>query len=148
MPSPQSILLISGLLALIPSAALTQTSGSKYQRPKIANPDPYANSDILVDKKTHTILPKHCILYIPKKLHAHSITSPQKNFTIWPKFYSQNTIWLHRLEVTLDQAKGLKPINPEKLEKIKQLGKIIVAVRHQNPISVLPPRQGPSVKKQ
>ncbi|BDS04967.1 hypothetical protein NT6N_00070 [Oceaniferula spumae] len=144
MTGHSSILGICILFAVGYNFASAQGPVDNHKRPLIADADPYKKSDILVDNGTHTILPKRCILFIPEKLQAHLIPSPKKNFTIWPKFLRANSQWLYCFEVTLDQAKGLKPIDEKKLERVKKLGKIVVAVRHKNPISVLPVKKEPS----
>lgn len=144
MTHPLRLLIVTCLASacFTPSSIHAEAKEVKkeFKRPKIAQSDPYHNTHILAIRGEHTIIPKGGALLIPDTLKEHIIEKPAGSFILWPTFYRKNFNWLHTFEVTLDQAKGLKPIEPAKLEALKRLNKIIVAVYRNNPISVLPPK--------
>lgn len=114
--------------------------GQTFTRPKIHKSGPYLNSDILVSSGFHTVVPKHAVLVVPDRLQQKKASKPSGRFIIWPKFLNKNYGWLYKQEVTLDQASGKTPLTEEKMEQLKSLGKVVVAVYKNNPISVLPPK--------
>lgn len=131
-------LLVAILFATLSISVSAQINTATFKRPTIANSNPYHNTDVLIDSKNHTILPKRCILFTPEKLATRVTTTRTKGFVVWPTFYLRNSSWIHTYEVTIEEAKGLKPIDSARIKRLQQLGKIIVAVYKRNPISVLP----------
>lgn len=133
-----SLLLCS--VSIISLSSNLQAQSSTFKRPNIAKYGPYVNSDILTSDGLHTVVPKHAILFTPERLAHRKVAKPTGRFVIWPNFLSKNYGWIYKYEVTLDQASGKTPITEEQMLKIKSLGKVVVAVYKNGPISVLPPK--------
>ena len=116
---------------------------STFKRPKIAKSGPYVNSDILASSGYHTVVPRGAVIVVPETLAKHKVSEPTGVFTIWPNFLTKNYGWLYKYEVTLDQAKGKTKISPEKMEILRQTGKVVVAVYKNGPISMPIPKHQP-----
>lgn len=137
----RSVLLLSlGITSLLAQQV-------EVKRPKVVKSGPYANSEVVAHADYHTVVPKGCVLYVPDKFRSRAVVKPHGRFIIWPKFLQRNATWLHQYEVTLDQARGLSPIDPERMKRLKQTGKVVLAVYKRNPISVLPLKQKIREKK-
>ncbi len=134
------------IAAVVIATALSPTAsaqGSTFKRPKIAKSGPYVDSDILASSGFHTVVPRGAVLVVPQTHAKRKVAKPTGVFTIWPKFLRKNYGWIHKYEVTLDQASGKTPISDEKMESLKSMGKVVVAVYKNNPISVLPAKPKP-----
>ena len=103
--------------------------------------DLYSNSELLWDGSGHTILPKRAILFVPDALKEKVLEAQKGNFEFWPKFSRENQSWIQPWEVSLDVAKGIKPLSEPIRKSIEKSPKIVVAVYNKFPISVLPPRE-------
>ena len=104
----------------------------------------YLNTHILTVRGKHTIIPKGSLIYLPAKDKSKVIETPSGKFVFWPDFFEKNQSWLWTYEVSLEQAKGLKPIPEAKLEAFKQIGRTVVATYKKSPISILAPPAPPS----
>lgn len=136
------------LLAILCSATPISVSAQEKKpfRPKIHRSDPYKSSDILVSSGYHTVVPKHAVLAVPERLKDRVPSKPNGKFIIWPKFLQKNFGWIHKHPVTWDQASGKTPITQEKMDHLRSLGKVVVAVYKNNPVSVLPSKDTNSTK--
>lgn len=113
--------------------------GSDQQaKPKLAHV--YQNAHILANRGLHTVVPLRSIIYLPTKDKANLVEIPSGKFRFWPDFLAKNRSWLTTYEVTLDQAKGLKPIPEEKIEELAKINRTVIATYRRNPISVRPPK--------
>ncbi len=137
------LLTIATVAILSILAPVTSAQGPTFKRPKIAKSGPYVDSDILASSGFHTVVPRGAVLVVPERHAKRKISKPTGVFTIWPKFLRKNYGWIYKYEVTLDQASGKTPISAEKMESLKGMGKIVVAVYKNNPISVLPAKPQP-----
>ena len=95
-------------------------------------------SKYITNKKVTTIVPKDAILHIPESLKKFVISEPTGDLHMWAKFYGQNRNLVSHFEVTLKQASGLAPIDPNRITVAKKENKIIVAVMRGNPTSFIP----------
>lgn len=134
-------------MTIVCSASLRSevTEGGKQAdkpKPKLAHV--YRNAHILSNRGTHTVVPKHSIIYQPIKNQSKVVEIPSGKFRFWPDFLPQNRDWIHTFEVTLDQAKGNKPIPKAKLEEFAKINRTVIATYRQNPISVRPPKNDDS----
>lgn len=111
-------------------------------KPKLAHV--YQNAHILSNRGTHTVVPMHSIIYQPTKNQSKVVEIPSGKFRFWPDFLPQNRDWIHTFEVTLDQAKGKKPIPAAKLEEFAKINRTVIATYRKNPISVRPPKNDDS----
>ena len=98
----------------------------------------YQNAHILANRDTHTVVPLRCIIFQPAKNKSKVIEAPSGKFRFWPDFLPKNRDWIHTFEVTLEQAKGEKPIPANKLEEFAKINRTVIATYRQNPISVRP----------
>ena len=108
---------------------------SGKSKPKLAHV--YQNALILSNGGLHTVLPLNSIIYQPSKNQSKVVEIPSGKFRFWPDFLVKNQDWIHTFEVTLDQAKGKKPIPSRKIEEFAKLNRTVIATYRQNPISVL-----------
>ncbi len=132
----------STALSFAQEETLKDQAKKQYVRPKIAKSDPYAISKILCYNGFHTLIPKQGVLFIPERFKERVLESEAEGaFQVWPKFYRKNQGWIYTLNVTLDEAKGLKPIDSARMDQLKKLGKVVVTVYKHNPISMLKPRK-------
>ncbi|SHK27152.1 hypothetical protein SAMN02745181_3540 [Rubritalea squalenifaciens DSM 18772] len=112
---------------------------TQRKKPKIAEKvNIYKVSAILVSSSKHTVVPEKAILYTPDALKSKVAKKPEGEFVKWSSFYKSNYSWLHLMEVSLEQARGLKPIDKTKIENLQRQGKMIIAVYKKNPITVTP----------
>ncbi|BDS08517.1 hypothetical protein NT6N_35570 [Oceaniferula spumae] len=100
----------------------------------------YKNSHILSNRGEHCIVPKNSILFLPDKLKTRVVEKPSGKFVLWPFFKLRNQQWIWTYEVTLDQAKGIKPLPKGTLEQFSKLNRVVVALYRGHPVSVIPPK--------
>lgn len=110
--------------------------------------DLYANSLILGGKESHTVVPKHSILFIPASLKGHLLEVPKDRLILWPQFFKENGNWIQTQEVTFEEARGDDKLSESVLKRIARSGRIVVAVHKGFPISVLPNRPGEATENQ
>ncbi|MDG1358764.1 MAG: hypothetical protein P8P36_11285 [Akkermansiaceae bacterium] len=78
------------------------------------------------------------IIYQPEKNKEKVTDTPSGKFRFWPDFLPRNRDWLLTFEVTLDQARGNKPIPDIKLKEFAKISRTVIATYRRNPISVRP----------
>lgn len=101
-------------------------------------PHVYRKAHILVNRGEHTVVPMRSIIYLPSKDKDKVVNEPSGKFRFWPRFLPKNQSWIMTYEITLDQAKGLKPIPEEKLKEFAKINRTVIATYRRNPISVRP----------
>ena len=114
-------------------------SVGKKERRKIGGESLLARSLILSYRGTWTIVPKGAILHIPDNYQDRIAPGPSGRLIPWNEFYVRNRGWIHTQRVTIEHARGETALSPEVLEFHKRLGRVVVAVLHQGPISVKAP---------
>lgn len=105
---------------------------------KISNHDIYRNSIILQRGDTHTVLPPHALIYVPKCHQNNVVSHPAGAFVPWPQFYVNNRSWLFTHQISLKQARGDASIGENVLKQFERINRIVVALHQNNPISALP----------
>lgn len=100
--------------------------------------DIYRNSVILQAGGSHTVLPPHSILHLPRSLRQMSATRPIGDYLPWPEFYARNRSAVLTHSVTLEQALGKTPIGQDVSRQLRKINRIVVALYQNNPVSVLP----------
>ena len=135
--NPLWVLLVSLICTTIMH---TQVAAEQQQQgnSKAKLPHVYRNAHILISRDTHTVVPLRSIIYQPSKNQSRVVELPSGKFRFWPAFLAKNRDWLLTFEVTLDQAKGEKPIPESKLEEFAKIHRTVIATYRQNPISVRP----------
>ena len=103
--------------------------------------DIYADSIILQRKDSHTVIPRHAIIYTPESLRGKITQQPRGKYLSWPEFYTANRNWLFTHQVTLKQAEGKEPIRANVQRQFAQINRIVVSLFQNYPISTLPKPQ-------
>ncbi len=85
-----------------------------------------------------TFVPKEAILAVPPTFSKRIANAPTGTLIPWPQFYARNRGWIHPQRVTLTEARGEAPLAEAVVELHRSLGRVVVAVLHGGPISVLP----------
>jgi len=129
-----SIALLVLLVVFIQPASMQ--AESSFTTKKTFNANPYANSDILVSGRYHTLVPKGSVLSLPDRHKKRFATKPSGDFILLKKFISMNYAWLSTKEVSFEQVKGEKPLSESLQKSIQQSGRVVIATFNKNPISV------------
>ncbi len=111
-------------------------SSKEKLKPQLAHV--YQKAHILCNRDTHTVVPLQSIIYQPEKNKEKVTDTPSGKFRFWPDFLPRNRDWLLTFEVTLDQARGNKPIPDIKLKEFAKISRTVIATYRRNPISVRP----------
>jgi len=102
-----------------------------------------SRSTILAHGGFWTIVPKGSVLHTPPAYKARLSDKPVGRLLDWKEFYSRNRGWIFTQTVEIANARGEAPFSEEVLKNHKQLGRVVVAVLHQGPISVRAPKPTP-----
>ncbi|WP_193214124.1 hypothetical protein [Luteolibacter marinus] len=151
MKAAPPILALTGLFAgplmaappgVSPFAGLAQSpptgdSGKTTVRP--GNQSIIAQSTILHDGETWTLLPKGAVLYTPPSRQANVDAKPVGKLLTWNEFLVKNRAWIGTQEVDLDQAAGKRLIPEDRLQAWSKQNQVIVAVYLSGPISLVSP---------
>lgn len=126
------------MLALMAQLLLSGLAESAAGR-KVKEKNIYRTSDVLVSGGFHTVVPKRCVIFIPQNLTGKlALSKPGGTFIMWDKFLSKNHVWLHKMEVTFEEAVGERAIDKAKMKRVMQTGKVVIAVYKNRPVSMLP----------
>lgn len=93
------------------------------------------NSEFISFNGAGTLIPKHAILHVPEKLRANVTSAMTGKFTPWQEFACRYRAVVTTFDVTLDEASGKTPLKPERVEALRKLDRIAVAVLNGSPIS-------------
>lgn len=99
----------------------------------------YDGTVILVSGQSHAVVPKGAVLNIPPALAEMISEEPKGELIPWPKFLKNNSKFFNTREVSWDTITGKDPIQEEEKEEFVKAEKIVVAVFHKNPVTVLDP---------
>ena len=100
--------------------------------------DIYANSIILHHEGTHTVIPRHAVIFTPDSLQGKITRKAEGKYLPWPEFYTANRNWLFTHHVTLKQAEGKEPIQANVKTQFARINRIVVSLFQNYPISTLP----------
>ena len=115
------------------------TAIQKKKRRDLGGGSLLSRSLILSYRGTWTIVPKGAVLHVPAAYRERIVPGPTGRLIPWTEFYARNRGWIHTQNVTFEHARGEAALSPEILELHKRLGRVVVAVLHQGPISVKAP---------
>ena len=93
------------------------------------------NSEFITFNGSATLVPKHAIIHVPEKLRGHVSSGLNGKFMSWQEFATRYRAITTTFEVTLDEASGKTPLKPERVESLRKLDQIAVAVLNGSPIS-------------
>lgn len=95
----------------------------------------YDGSTILVSNGQHTVLPEGAVIFIPDHLKSRVAEKPVGKFVLWPDFLRANRGWIRTLEVSIDQAKGVEPVNEQRSKVLRSAGVVVVSQYNKQPVS-------------
>lgn len=110
---------------------------------KLTKPEPrsrkslLARSQFLAFRGNWTMVPKGAVLHVPDTFKERVVARPKGELISWQEFYRKNRGWLQAQPVRLSDAKGDTPLAPSLFESFTRHGRVVVAVLHNGPISVL-----------
>ncbi|MEO7101626.1 MAG: hypothetical protein ABI162_19910 [Luteolibacter sp.] len=93
------------------------------------------NSEFISFEASATLLPAHAIIHVPEKLRSHVTPGLKGKFMAWQEFAARYRAVVTTFDVTLDEASGKTPLKPERIESLRKLDVIAVAVLNGAPIS-------------
>lgn len=117
---------------------------AKFRRPA-ASQSIIAQSTILSDGSSWTIVPNGAVLFVPEKLKSRITTQPKGDLLAWSDFLVRSRSWITTCEVSIDQATGKQPLKPERSDFWAKQDKIVVAVHQSGPISFRKPSTSPQL---
>lgn len=127
----KSILKVLSVAVLIGAAnhAVAQESKEKVVYNPRKKQSLLSRATVLYDRGQCIMVPKGSILVLPESLKRKIAEGgPKGKLVKWRDFFNLNSTWLHRHEVTTEQARGDKQIDQEVFESLKRLNKIVIAV--------------------
>jgi len=105
-------------------------------------------SSTLIASGNHwTIVPKGAVIHLPDLLKSKVVSKPQGKLQHWPVFLRENSGWIHLHPVSLKHAHGQKFLGEKPMKAYKSMGKMVIATRGGNPISVAPKAFVPPVEE-
>lgn len=96
-------------------------------------------SAIISSGRNWTIVPRGAVLHVPDQYKSRVNGERKGKLVPWKTFYSQNIGWIHTHAVSMEQARGEKPMNPKQVETYRNLSRVVVSICHGGPISVIEP---------
>lgn len=97
---------------------------------------------VILSSGSHwTIVPKGAVLMVPERFGNRVGTERKGKLVRFPEFLRLNQSWLSSQEVTMEQAKGHEIFEEERMKAMQRQGRVVVAVRHGGPITVLKPKK-------
>lgn len=90
----------------------------------------------LKDRGAYTMIPRGSVIHVPKGMKSKLGRPDHGSLVSLDQFIRQNSVWLHKMPVTLAEAQGKVPIDPIRLERVAKLGKVVIAVHKGKVITV------------
>lgn len=94
-------------------------------------------SSILAYSGHWTLVPKGAILHVPPAFKNRVSAKPVGELLPWKEFLARNRGWIFTQPVQMKNARGEKALSENVLKNHRQLGRVVVAVLHHGPISVV-----------
>ena len=85
-----------------------------------------------------TLVPKRAVIHVPPTYKNRVDGARSGKLIPWPQFFARNRGWLQTHSVSISEARGDAVMDPKKVDVYKRSGRVVVAVCHNGPISVLP----------
>ena len=96
----------------------------------------YKISDVLCDRDVYTMVPKSAVIHVPRGMEHKLKREKGMRYVSFKQFMRNNCVWMHKMQVSVSEAKGDSAIDPLRLERLKKLGKVVIAVHKSEPISM------------
>lgn len=93
-------------------------------------------STILANANQWTLVPKGSVLHVPPAFKSRVTSKPAGRLLDWSDFYARNRGWIFTQPVTIATARGEAELSEDVLENHRNLGRVVVAVLHNGPISM------------
>ncbi len=97
------------------------------------------SSILISDSENFTIVPIGSVLHLPPSLRSRILAQPQGDVLMWPDFLKKNSAWLTVKEVSLPMSRGEAKAAALVLREISNETRLVVAVYHGCPITILEP---------
>lgn len=104
---------------------------ASYSQPSLLE-----RSDALAHGELATLLPKGALLFVPEALADRASLAEGAALVDWREFYRNNSHWILPWNMRLGQALGDEALDMGQFERLKRMGKIVVATCLDQPISV------------
>lgn len=105
--------------------------------------DLMARSTILSYAGYWTIVPKHAVIYVPALYRKRVDAEPRGTLLSWRDFRYKNRGWIYPQTVRFSDASGETSLSPETFKDHKAIGRVVVAVFQDGPISFRPKQNLP-----
>ena len=99
--------------------------------------------DVVEEKGRFTYLPKRSVLHIPKGMEGKFQKSKGSKYLQFNDFYKKNQLWIHKVEVSSSEIEGESAISEERMERLRKIGKMIIAVNNGQPTSIVKLKKRP-----
>jgi hypothetical protein len=86
-----------------------------------------------------TLVPKGSVLHVPPIFLSRLSSHPDGKLLPWSDFYNRNRGWIFIQPVGIANARGEVALSEKIAESNKAVGRVVVAVLHNGPISVKAP---------
>jgi hypothetical protein len=93
-------------------------------------------SDFVSFNGLSTFVPKGAVLHVPDRMRPNMVTGLAGQVVFWTDFLKRFPAIVEPLEVTIQEAAGVKKIEPSRLAAAMRSERIIVTVIRGNPTSV------------
>jgi hypothetical protein len=93
-------------------------------------------SDPLSQGNLATLLPKGALLFVPEGMAERAQLPQGAEIVDWGHFYRLNSHWILPWNIRLEQALGEEALDLALFERLKRMGKVVVAICMDHPISL------------
>lgn len=108
------------------------------EKQSLSGMDVYQMFDKLCDRGVFTFVPKNSVLHVPVGMEQKIVRSEGSRYVPFSHFVERNYVWIHKMPVSLEEAKGLKAIDRLRMERVQKLGKLVIAVHKGKAVTVKP----------
>ena len=105
----------------------------------------FERSSILSFGGHWTLVPKEAVIHVPATYRSRVNGVRKGKLIPWAQFLAKNRGWLQTHSVSIPQARGEQQMDPEQVKVYRGSGRVVVAVCHNGPISVKPPKAAEAV---
>lgn len=110
-----------------------------FKDPSLEQPkDLVSQSDVISYNGQATLVPKNSILSKPASFEARLKFNPGDKIVTWSEFYAANRAWITSVEITMEEAKGTKPLPESTTKQLSKSRNLLVTTFSGGPISTLP----------
>lgn len=112
-------------ISLLPSAVAQSNDSFDLNR----------TSGFLSDRGVYTLVPKSAVVHVPKGMEVKLQRVEGSRYVSFEQFMRRNCVWVQRMPISVSQATGQVSVDSVRIERMKKLGKVVIAVHKGSPIS-------------